>query len=151
MFKELILAIIIGAILGLGLTGGYMTMQHKNETPKKDQVIVEPTLIPTTTDQQPSTSNKSEEKTDTIKITSPEDNALLTSDKTSISGTTSKNSNIVITTPSNSFIGKSDESGNFKIAVTLDSGLNTVKITSIDADNNQKDTSINITYSTAKI
>ena len=149
MFKELILAIIIGAILGLGITGGYMTMQHKSEPPKEKPIITEPTLIPTDTN-----SPKAQNTTpapEAITISSPEPNALVTSEKLSIAGIAPKNSNIIIVTPSNSFMGKSDDQGKFQIAITLDSGLNMVKITAIDQENTQKDTSINVTYSTAKI
>lgn len=149
MFKELILAIIIGAILGLGLTGGYLSMQHRNNPPQKEQIITEPTLVPTSNQQPDSNSEKTIDNN--IKINSPENNSLLNSDKTDISGVTSKNSNIIITTQTKSFIGKSDETGKFKIPITLENGFNMVKITSVDSSNNQKDTSINITYSTAKI
>ena len=150
MFKELILAIIIGAILGLGVTGGYMTMQHKSETPKEKSVITEPTLIPTIPDNNSNTKEISK-TSEEITITSPEPDSLLSSEKTSIIGISPKNSNIIIVTPTSSFIGKSDDKGNFQIPITLDSGLNLIKITSIDQENNQKDISINITYSTAKI
>ena len=149
MFKELILAIIIGAILGLGLTGGYLSMQHRNNSPQKEQIITEPTLIPTSSQQQISDSEKPIDND--LKVNSPENNSLLNSDKINISGVTSKNSNVIITTQTKSFIGKSDEIGNFKVPITLESGFNIVKITSIDSSNNQKDTLINITYSTAKI
>jgi len=149
MFKELILAIIIGAILGLGITGGYMTMQHKSEAPKEKPIITEPTLIPTISDNN-STTNETKSSKE-ITITSPEPDSLLSSEKISIIGTSPKNSNIIIVTPTNSFVGKSDDKGNFQIPITLDSGFNTIKITSIDQENIQKDTSINITYSTAKI
>lgn len=150
MFKELILATIIGAILGLGVTGGYMTIQHKTEPPKEKSVIIEPTLIPTTTDNNPNTDDSSKLSKEII-INSPEPNSLLSSEKTSIIGTTTKNSHIVVITSTNSFIGQSDDQGNFQIPITLESGLNIIKITSLDQENNQKDTSINITYSTAKI
>jgi hypothetical protein len=148
MFKEIIVAIIIGGILGLGITGGYLTMQRKDQpTNKNNSVITEPTLIPTSTNQQPN----NQEKDNSITITSPENNALISTSKTTISGTTTPNSNIIIATTSETFTGKSDDKGRFEISVILDSGLNIIKISSIDSENNQKDTSINITYSTAKI
>jgi hypothetical protein len=148
MFKEFILAIVIGGILGLGVTGAYLSMQHKNANTKNNEtIIVEPTLIPTSINQNLST----EEKKESITITSPENNALLSTSKVSITGTTTPKSNIIITTTTNTFIGKSDETGNFKIDINLETGLNIIKISSVDSDNNQKDTSINITYSTAKI
>ncbi len=149
MLKELILAVIIGAILGLGVTGGYMTMKSKNNPPKTNQITAE--SIPTSVINQEEQLLESDKKDDILKIISPENNTLLNTDKTSISGTTSKDSNIIITTATNSFIGKSDKDGNFKININLESGLNNIKITSIDSDNNQKEISINITYSTAKI
>ena len=147
MLKEIILAIVIGGILGLGVTGSYLTMQQKNETPKKNNsVIVEPTLIPTGTDE-PS----ADQTDDSIKITSPENNSLLSSNKTDISGIATPESNIIIATSAETFTGKSDKQGNFEIPITLESGLNIIKISSVDQENNQKDITINITYSTAKI
>jgi len=148
MLKEFILAIIVGAVLGLGLTGGYLTMHQKNKPIKRNEsVITEPTLIPTSTDQNLNAENEN----NSIEITSPENNSLLASSKTTITGTTTPKSNIIIATSTDTFTGKSDEDGNFEIDINLDTGLNIIKISSIDSDNNQKDTSINITYSTAKI
>lgn len=148
MLKEFILAIIIGGILGLGVTGAYLNMQHKNENPKNNEAaIIEPTLIPTSTNQNLST----EEKKESIIITSPENNTLISTGKTTITGATTPKSNIIIATATDTFTGKSDETGNFKININLDTGLNIIKISSVDPNNNQKDTSINITYSTAKI
>lgn len=151
MIKELFLAIVIGAVLGLGVTGGYLTLNKKNEPVKKENaVITEPTLVPTTaaTD---NTSDNNQEKIDSIKINSPEDNSLLSTDKTDISGITTPNSNIIIVTASNTFIGQSNDSGEFNIPIKLDTGLNIIKISSIELNGNQKDNQINITYSTAKI
>jgi hypothetical protein len=75
----------------------------------------------------------------------------LATEKTDISGVTTPNSNIIIATASNTFIGQSSDSGKFSVSIKLDSGLNIVKVSSIEANGNQKDTQINITYSTAKI
>jgi hypothetical protein len=148
MLKEFILAIIVGAILGFGFTGAYLSMHQKNETPKQNEsIITEPTLIPTLANQNSTT----KEENRSINITSPENNSLLSSSKTTITGTTTPKSNIVIATTTNTFTGKSNEQGNFEIPINLEAGLNIIKISAIDSENNQKDTSINITYSTAKI
>jgi hypothetical protein len=148
MLKEFILAIIVGAILGVGFTGAYLSMHKKNEIPKQNEsIITEPTLIPTLTNQN-STTKKEDES---INVTSPENNSLLSSDKTTITGKTTPKSNVVIATTTNTFTGKSDQQGNFEISINLEAGLNIIKISSVDSENNQKDTSINITYSTAKI
>ena len=149
MIKEILLAAVIGGILGLGITGGYLTLQNKNISAKDNQkaIVTEPTLIPT----QPQSLLKDNQTIDNIQINSPEDNALVSTEKTSISGITIPNSHIIIATANKSFIGQSDANGQFSVPVTLDSGLNIVKISSIDKNNTQKDIQINITYSTAKI
>ena len=149
MIKEILLAAVIGGILGLGITGGYLTLQNKNISAKDNQkaIITEPTLIPT----QPQSLLKDNQTIDNIQINSPEDNALVSTEKTSISGVTTPNSHIIIATASKSFIGQSDTNGQFSVPITLDTGLNIVKISSIDKNNIQKDIQINITYSTAKI
>ena len=150
MIKEILLAAFIGGILGLGITGGYLTLQNKNISAKDNPkaIITEPTLIPT----QPQSLMKTDNPLpDGIKIDSPEDNSLISSGKTNITGITTPNSHVIIATLSQSFIGQSDSQGKFNIPVSLESGLNIIKISSISQDNTQKDTEINITYSTAKI
>lgn len=148
MIKELLLAAFIGGILGFGVTGGYLTLQNKNSNSKPNTVITEPTLIPTQTETPPETEIKPVEG---IQIDSPENNSLVTTSKTDLTGISTPNSHIVVVTPSNSFVGQSDSQGKFNISISLDSGLNLIKISAIDTDGNQKDTQINLTYSTAKI
>ena len=149
MIKEILLAAFIGGILGLGITGGYVTLQNKNISAKDNQkaIITEPTLVPT----QPQSLLKETQNIDNIQINSPEDNSLISTEKTSIKGITIPNSHVIIATASKSFIGQSDSDGQFDIPIVLDNGLNIVKISSIYQNNSHKDTQINITYSTAKI
>lgn len=148
MIKELLLAAFIGGILGLGVTGGYLTLQNKNSNSKQNTVITEPTLIPTQSETPPETETKPIEG---IQIDSPENNSLVTTSKTDLTGVSTPNSHIIVATSNNSFVGQSDSQGKFSIPITLDSGLNLIKISVIDTDGNQKDTQVNITYSTAKI
>jgi len=148
MIKELFLAIALGALLGFGITGGYLALHPKN-TPKNTTTIVEPTVIPTISSTPDSQTNSNQNNQ--LSITSPEDNLLVSSAKINIIGATVANSHIIITTTSQTFVGQSDSNGNFNIPIALDSGLNIVKISSIDSTDNQLDTQLNITYSTAKI
>ncbi len=149
MIKEYILTIVISALLAFGITGGYLSIHQKSSTTKINKntaIITEPTLVPTVANQP-----TIEPKKDSLEVTSPENNILLSTEKTTIIGTTTVNSNIIIATAKNTFTGKSDNNGKFEIPITLETGLNIIKISSIDSSNNQKDTTINITYSTAKI
>lgn len=148
MIKELILAIIIGAILGLGVTGSYLSYKGKNNPTSPPPIITEPTLTPISNDSQPV---KEIEDINPIVIISPANDTLVSSTNIPISGTTTPNSQIVIATATNIFTTQSDSTGEFSLSIKLEAGLNIIKISSIDSENNQFDSQINITYSTAKL
>ncbi|HOR02057.1 MAG TPA: hypothetical protein PKZ92_02255 [Candidatus Woesebacteria bacterium] len=150
MIKELILALIIGAILGLGVTGSYLNYKGKRNPPSDKPLITEPTLIPTISTA-PAIEENQEETNNPLTIISPSDNSLVSSANLSISGTTTPDSQIVIATATTVFTGQSDTKGKFSLPIKLESGLNIIKISSIDPQNNQFDYQLNITYSTAKI
>ena len=150
MIKELFLAIIIGALLGFGITGGYLTL-HKKTQSQEPVIISQPTTIPTPPTQPSSIENSNSKTSNKLNIISPEDNLLVSNSHLNISGNTISNSQIVISTPTENFTGQTDQDGLFNIPIILDAGLNIIKISSIDTEGNQLDTEINITYSTANI
>ena len=148
MIKELFITIILGAILGFGATGAFLTFNKGNT---KSNVT---TISPIPTDTQMSTQvsvTPTSEKKSPINITSPENDSVLSTSKTNIKGNTKPNSLIIISTPSKTFSDKSNSNGVFNISVELDSGINPIKISSIDQDDNQDETEITLTYSTTKI
>lgn len=147
MIKELILAIILGALLGLGIMGGYLTANKKIIFKKSSTTEISPT--PATSDEITPTPETNSNKQ--LTIDSPEDNSIVSVSKINITGITVPNSIIIITTSSNSFNNKSDESGKFDIPIELESGANFIKVTSIDSEDNQTEIPLIITYSTAKI
>lgn len=147
MLKELFLAIILGALLGFGITGGYLALDKKNNQNKPKPIIVSPTPIPDLTN-----SPKIEEKKDENSIfDSIEDNDIVSKEDLELTGATSSNSLIIATLGEKVFDTKSDKNGNFNLPVKLESGLNIIKITIIDTNNDQIEKTLNITYSTAKI
>ena len=152
MIKELFLAIALGSILGFGITGAFFAL-NKNKTSNQSSIQVSPT--PTITDIQMSTKVTttpaiSQTKTSTT-ITSPENNAVLSNSKINIKGDSKPNSLIIISTPSKTFNGKANSNGVFSINIELDSGINLIKINSIDSEDNQEEVELSLTYSTAKI
>jgi len=153
MIKELFLAIALGSILGFGITGAFFALNKNKNIPKQNSTQVSPT--PTIIDLQLSTENDtslSSPKTETsINITSPENNIISNNSKISIKGDSKPNSLIIVSTQNKTFSGKSNSNGVFNINIELDSGINLIKISSIDDNYNQDQTEINITYSTAKI
>ncbi len=150
MIKELLLAIIIGALLGFGVTGGYLTLHQKNQT-QVPVIISQPTTIPTLTVTNTSDSGIDKTTNDKLTIVSPEDNLLVFKENINIAGNTTNNSQIIINTATENFIGQSDQNGAFDIPIKLQGGLNIIKISAIDVDGKQIDTELNVTYSTAKI
>jgi len=148
MIKELILAIILGAFLGLGVMGGYLTLNKKNVAQKTPTVEISPTPISDNIVSITPTPQKT--SNDQITIDSPENNSVISVSKTDFTGITKPNSTIIITTASNSFNGKSDNTGKFDISVDLDSGVNLIKVTAIDPNDNQTEIPLMVTYSTAK-
>jgi len=151
MIKEYLLTIFLGTILGFGITGGYYAL-HQNKN-KQNTTDISPT--PTITEIQMSTQvsitpSVSETKS-IINITSPENSTVLSTAKTSIKGDAKPNSLIIISTPSQTFSGETNSNGVFSVNIELDSGVNLIKISSIDSDDNQDETELTLTYSTAKI
>lgn len=153
MIKELFLAIALGSILGFGITGAFFALNKNKNNPKQNSIEISPT--PTITDLQMTTEVDTtptvSETNTSINITSPENNAVFSNSKISIKGDSKPNSLIVISTPTKTFSGKANSNGIFSISIELDSGINLIKISSIDTEDNQDQTELNITYSTAKI
>lgn len=146
MLKELILAIIIGSLLGIGLTGGYLALNKDNNSPNNDtEIVASPTAISKKTNSQ-----ENNQKNNLI-IASPEDYDIVSKEKLEISGTTNSNSTIILTLGDQILSEDSNDKGNFKFEISLNSGLNIIKIVAIDSQDNQFEETLNITYSTAKI
>jgi len=116
MRKEVVIAVIIGLILGLSLTFGFYQMKKSSDTestPTTDLeqfVGVSPTPEPTVTTK--------------IAILAPEEGSILSEARTVISGSTIPNSYLVLFVNEEEFITTSDETGNFSFDVELENGSN---------------------------
>lgn len=154
MLKELILAIILGGILGFGVTGTMVAINKKNPppsspspappTPAVTSLTPAPLLSPTPTVGQDIS------QTSPITINTPENYAVINSSKITISGSTTAQSLIVITLGDQSYQTKAQDSGAFSQDVDLETGANFINVTAIDQNDNQFQAQLVITYSTAK-
>jgi len=151
MIKEYLLTIILGAILGFGITGAYFALNKNNLKSNTAKISPVPTIVDTQMSTQISVTPSVSATKTAINITSPEDGTVVSTSKISIKGDAKPNSLVVISTPSKSFSDKSNFNGVFNISVELDSGVNLIKISSVDSDNNQDETELTLTYSSAKI
>jgi len=149
MLKELFLAIILGALLGVGLTGGYLAINKKNDPNKNISTIVTPTPQSV---ENTSTQENISSKQEGFSFTAIEDMDVVSKENLIIDGTTTSPNNTIIATLGDQIVNStSGEDGKFSLQIKLTSGLNNIKVTVIDSSNNQFEKDINITYSTATI
>lgn len=156
MFKELLLAVILGALLGFGITGGVIALKNsRNASSTPPKVTDLPTISGTNSNLPKPSSDPANNPAGTnnhqITIESPANESIVSSSKVTIKGSTSPQSSLIISTPSNSYIATADNAGNFNVDIDIDSGVSQIQIDAIDLEDNQSTTNLIITYSTAKI
>ena len=144
MKKEILIAIIIGFVLGLVITFGIWTANKSLKEGATQQEIAEEKeseITPTPTQQ---------EKLP-LTITSPENNALVNQEKLEIVGKTSPKAVVAISYEEGEKIMEADENGNFSVEITLVGGGNEISISAFDTEGNEVNKSLNLVYSTAEI
>jgi len=150
MLKDIILAIILGTLLGFGLTGGYFAVKKSSSTATIAPTTVTPTVQVTSLKSTP-TPDILTTQNNQITIVSPQNQSIVTTSKITIKGATSPNSYLVITSPVKSYYSQSDPAGNFSVDVEINSGANLIGLSSFDAQDVEATSVLLITYSTAKI
>ena len=154
MIKEITLAIILGALLGFGITGGYLATQKSQKASSLSRPSPT-TFVTPSTDSTPTITPTPEEISSTIDsqltIDSPKDEAIVNNSLLEITGTSPPNSLIIVNTGPKHYQGLANSEGKFNVDVELDSGPNNVQIDSFDSQDNQSTVVIQVTYSTAKI
>ncbi len=144
MKKEILIAIIIGFVLGLVITFGIWTANKslKEGSTNQPQETVENNNNPTPT--------QTQEKMQ-LTIISPEDNDLVNQEKVQIVGKTSPGAEVAAAYPDGEKIIEADENGDFTLDITLVGGGNEITISAFDNQNNEISKTLNLVYSTAEI
>jgi hypothetical protein len=151
MIKELILAIILGCLLGFGITGGYIAIKKNKPTTQVTTISPTPsTFTNQNTTPAPSPTISDNKSTHQISLDSPENESVSATSQITLKGSTTPQSTLVITTSSNTYLASADNAGNFSVNVEIDSGPNNIQIDAFDPQDNQTTISILVTYSTAK-
>jgi hypothetical protein len=146
MKKEIGIAIVIGFILGLIITFGIWTANKsikENASTQKEETLQN---VVSKEEKSPTIEEKL-----TLKILSPENNALVNEAKIKITGKTLPNINIVILSEENENILQSDEQGQFIQEITLASGTNEIKISAFDNNGAETNTTLDLVYSKSEI
>lgn len=137
MRKEVLVAILIGIILGSAVAFG-IWRANLALLPKKEAVQ---------TEQQPGPS-LDEQKTSSLIITQPENNTIVSQDKVTIKGAASPNSTVIILTNLKDYVAETDKDGAFEQEVELEGGPNEILVTSYDEASNETSQTLTLVYST---
>lgn len=153
MVKELVIAIVLGALLGFGATGTYFALSHKTPAPLTQKESSSEIQSDQTDSSDSSATDTSDitQTADQVVVSAPENETFVNQATVTVKGTAPANSFILIVTPINSYQTNATESGNFEIDVQLEPGANFISVNSIDSQNNQSEAVILVTYTTAQI
>jgi len=138
MKKEALFAIIIGVLLGLGITYGIYQFRQRSSASTQTAETAEVTPQPTPA-------------TEKLLITSPKDGAVLSETKIRLSGTAESDEKIVIFVNDKEYITQADDIGAFAQEIELDTGGNVIEVTAINATGGQKVQKFEVVVSTASL
>ena len=153
MIKELSLAIVLGLLIGFGLTGTfYYVKQNKNQQQNTPNIVI-PTTAPENNNSSSSNPIPSSSFTSLpeLKVNSPQNNDIISTSKVTIKGQSSPNSLIIITTPLKNYHLYADLQGLFSEDITLEPGFNSINLTTINENDQENHLELFLTYSTTKL
>lgn len=143
MKKEVLIAVVLGIIVGLVITFGMYTANTALQ--RKAQQIKDATPTPTPT----STSQNGQYSS--IIIYGPEDNLLTDKDKVQLSGSTDPNATVVIFVNDKETITSADGKGNFSAELSLVGGSNIITTIATDLSGKQNQDQRTVVFSTASL
>jgi hypothetical protein len=141
MKKEIIIAIVIGFILGLIITFGVYTANKALKEQKKPAASLPPT--------EEATPEPTRETT--LEISEPENNIVVKEDEITVSGTTLPKTPVAIIAEEFQGFAYSDNDGVFSLDVPLVSGANEIRVVSVPKEGEKAETVLTIVYTTAEI
>lgn len=146
MRKEVIFAILIGAVFGIAIVLGVRRLNTNNDT--------EPRTANNNVTEQPENETPTSTQDDTnaeeifIATSSPIDKSVITSTPVTITGLTLSNSWVVMISDDEEMITQANSSGEFNFDVELSGGLNQLKLVAMDLQGNQAAEEINLVFTT---
>lgn len=134
MRKEVILAVIIGVLLGGVILYGINLANNASKDTTSEETIESTTKATPT----PTKSNN------LISIAIPLDNSVVTESVVSLKGTTKPNLNIAIISENDDLLTTSDKTGSFSANINLINGENKITVTIVDEKQATSSSSITI-------
>lgn len=136
MRKEVILAVIIGVLLGGVILYG-INLANTSSSIKQDSQD-------TTDTNSKVTPTPTKKTAGDVSIILPLKNSVVTESTIALKGSAKPNSNIAIVSESDDLITTSDNSGNFQADINLINGENTITVTAVDDKQKTSSTTITI-------
>lgn len=136
MRKEVLIAIILGLILGSILVYGIYTANQASSTY---------TDSPTEETNQNQTEN-SQSNNQALTVSSPQDGDIFYTPQATISGQTDPQNALVIITEDDHLVPDINEDGSFSQSVTLIRGGNLIQVTSMTPSGQRQDSYLNLVY-----
>lgn len=153
MIKELSLAVFFGLLIGLGLTGTFYFLRQQSTSTVNQVLITSPTPVNNSTLQKtpsPASTNNTD-SSQSLNISSPQNNDIVATSKINLKGQSSPQANIIIVTLNKNYYLIADINGAFNQDIDLEPGLNNLKITSVDSKDQENHIELSLTYSTIKL
>lgn len=135
MRKEIAIALLSGAFLGLLIAFGVWRINKILSPPKVSQT------------RSPATQNSTKTSNFSITLARPSENDVLTVSPTFVSGVTRPQTLVSISTSDNDYLLTSDENGGFNQEVDLVGGINLISLTAFDEKDSFADQKITVVYS----
>lgn len=123
MKKEVLIAIILGLVVGLIITIGMYRARTAVQT-----AIPGSTFEPIQSSEPLASDTPEQASPEALTVLEPKDEMLATESSLRVSGTTFPSTALVVLHNDKEYVTKTDTQGNFSLTVTLDSGSNIFKI-----------------------
>lgn len=133
MRKEVLVAILIGALLGLVVAFGIWSANQ----------ALAPKVLPS-----PPPTPEERAVQQGLIVTEPESGAVVSRDRITVRGSASLSSTVVILTNLNEIIAEVASDGSFNQEVELEGGPNEIKVVAYDGEGNREEITLIVVYST---
>lgn len=140
MRKEVLIAILLGGILGLAIAFGVWRVNLALTSNTQTQRLTE--------SESRTSSNEQEQNSKSLIITEPENNALVSLSPITVKGRAEKNSIIIITSPTDEVSAVADAQGNWTGNIKLEAGANAILVMAINENRDEEIEELTVTYST---
>lgn len=143
MRKEVLIAIVLGFVLGLVITFGLWSankaMKSKEALTQTEETAT-PTLVPTPTPAQ----------VFSLAILTPEDESVQNKEKVTVSGTTEPEAQVVVIGEKDEKIVTADSKGKFEAEIVLENGTNEITVSAANEAGDEVTKTISVVYTTVE-